>query len=121
MAAATISLLCVWGPWEVLVPYLVKNELGGSAAALGFVFAAGGAGAVPRRWRRGSATCLDAHHAALLGMGDLGVRDDRIRRLTRIWHAMLASFVMESGITVLLVMWFTVGSTVGALVHPGRV
>ena len=25
-----------------------------------------------------------------------------------IWHAMLASFVMESGITVLLVMWFTV-------------
>ena len=25
-----------------------------------------------------------------------------------VWHAMLASFVMESGITVLLVLWYTV-------------
>ena len=109
MAAATISLLCVWGPWEVLVPYLVKNELGGSATALGFVFAAGGAGAVlaavatgqrdlPRRpitllyW----AWAISAF--AMIGFGGSQA----------IWHAMLASLVMESGITVLLVMWFTV-------------
>lgn len=109
MAAATISLLCTWGPWEVLVPYLVKNELGGSAGALGLVFAAGGAGAVlaavtmgqrdlPRRpitllyW----AWAISAF--AIIGFGVSGA----------IWHAMLASFVMESGITVLLVLWYTV-------------
>ena len=109
MAAATISLLCTWGPWEVLVPYLVKNELGGSAGALGLVFAAGGAGAVlaavtmgqrdlPRRpitmlyW----AWAISAF--AIIGFGVSGA----------IWHAMVASFVMESGITVLLVLWYTV-------------
>ena len=109
MAAATISLLCVWGPWEVLVPYLVKNELGGSATALGFVFAAGGAGAVlaavatgQRDLPRRPITLLYwAWAISAFAMIGFGVSQ-------AIWHAMLASFVMESGITVLLVMWFTV-------------
>ena len=109
MCAATVSLLCVWGPWEVLVPYVVKNELGGSATDLGLVFAAGGAGAVlaavtmgqrdlPRRpitmlyW----AWAISAF--AMIGFG--------VSRT--IWHAMAASFVTEAGITVLLVMWYTV-------------
>jgi hypothetical protein len=34
------------GPFVVLVPYIVKNELGGDAGDLGLVFAAGGLGAV---------------------------------------------------------------------------
>ena len=34
------------GPAEVLLPFVVKNELGGGAAQLGLVFAAGGLGAV---------------------------------------------------------------------------
>ena len=34
------------GPAEVLLPYVVKNELGGSAADLGLVFAAGGLGSL---------------------------------------------------------------------------
>jgi DHA3 family tetracycline resistance protein-like MFS transporter len=46
LVAAAIALLCFFGPWEVLVPYVVKNELGGSASDLGFVFGAGGLGAV---------------------------------------------------------------------------
>jgi DHA3 family tetracycline resistance protein-like MFS transporter len=108
MAAATISLLCTWGPWEVLVPYLVKNELGGSAASLGLVFAAGGAGAVlaavtmgQRDLPRRPVTVLYWAWAiaafATIGFGVSGT----------VWHAMLASFVMESGITVLLVLWYT--------------
>jgi DHA3 family tetracycline resistance protein-like MFS transporter len=109
MAAATISLLCVWGPWEVLVPYLVKNELGGSATALGFVFAAGGAGAVlaavatgQRDLPRRPITLLYwAWAISAFAMIGFGVSE-------AIWQAMLASFVMESGITVLLVMWYTV-------------
>ena len=46
LVAAAIALLCFFGPWEVLVPYVVKNELGGSALDLGLVFGAGGLGAV---------------------------------------------------------------------------
>ena len=46
MVAATVSLLAVWGPWETLVPIVVKNDLGGEASSLGLVFGAGGVGAV---------------------------------------------------------------------------
>ncbi len=46
LLSVAIGLLLFIGPYEVLVPYIVKNELGGSAADLGFVFASGGVGAV---------------------------------------------------------------------------
>ena len=45
-ATAAIAYLLFMGPAEVLLPYLVKNELGGSASDLGLVFAAGGIGSV---------------------------------------------------------------------------
>ena len=40
------------GPTEVLLPYVVKNDLGGSASDLGLVFAAGGPGRDPERDHR---------------------------------------------------------------------
>ena len=40
--SAAIAYLLFMGPVEVLLPYIVKEELGGSAAELGLVFAAGG-------------------------------------------------------------------------------
>jgi DHA3 family tetracycline resistance protein-like MFS transporter len=46
LLSATISYLAFMGPAEVLLPYLVKNELNASASDLGFVFAAGGVGAI---------------------------------------------------------------------------
>ena len=46
LLSATVALLVFHGPFEVLVPYIIKEKLGGSAADLGLVFAAGGAGAV---------------------------------------------------------------------------
>lgn len=46
LISAAIAYLAFLGPTEVLVPYMVKNELHGSAGDLGLVFAAGGIGAV---------------------------------------------------------------------------
>jgi MFS family permease len=46
LASAAIAYLLFMGPTEVLVPFVVKNELRGSAADLGLVFAAGGVGSV---------------------------------------------------------------------------
>jgi len=46
LASAAIAYLAFLGPTEVLVPYLVKNDLGGTAADLGIVYAAGGIGAI---------------------------------------------------------------------------
>ena len=46
LLSATIAYLAFMGPAEVLLPYLVKNELNGSASDLGLIFAAGGVGAI---------------------------------------------------------------------------
>ena len=44
--AATFTYLLFLGPTEVLLPYLVKNELGGDARDLGLILAAGGVAAL---------------------------------------------------------------------------
>jgi MFS family permease len=44
--SATLAYLIFWGPSEVLLPFLVKNELGGTARDLGFILALGGVGAM---------------------------------------------------------------------------
>ncbi len=46
LVSAAIAYLLFMGPTEVLVPFVVKNELHASAAGLGLVFAAGGFGSV---------------------------------------------------------------------------
>jgi MFS family permease len=46
LLSAAIAYLAFLGPAEVLLPYVVKNELHASAGDLGLVFAAGGVGAI---------------------------------------------------------------------------
>lgn len=46
LGAAAIAYLVFLGPAEVLLPYVVKNDLHASAQTLGLVFAAGGIGAI---------------------------------------------------------------------------
>jgi Transmembrane secretion effector len=46
LVSAAFAYLAFMGPTEVLLPYVVKNDLGGSASDLGLVFAAGGLGAI---------------------------------------------------------------------------
>jgi MFS family permease len=44
LVGALLFLLFTLGPFEVLLPYIIKNDLGGGAAAFGTVLAAGGLG-----------------------------------------------------------------------------
>jgi MFS family permease len=46
LVSAAIAYLAFMGPAEVLLPYVVKNELHASAGDLGLVFASGGVGAI---------------------------------------------------------------------------
>jgi MFS family permease len=46
LGATAISLLCCAGCFQVLLPYVVKNQLGGGAGSLGFVIAMAGVGAL---------------------------------------------------------------------------
>jgi hypothetical protein len=109
MVGALVSLLCTWGPWETLVPYVVKNDLGGSARDLGLVFGAGGVGSVLAavamgqrgRLPRHAITWLYASWAfAMLMTAGFGI-------VVGIWQAMIVAFFAESGITVLIVIWIT--------------
>ncbi|MDX6413449.1 MAG: hypothetical protein QOH23_859 [Gaiellaceae bacterium] len=46
LASAAVAYLVFLGPTEVLLPYVIKNVLHGSASDLGLVLAAGGLGAI---------------------------------------------------------------------------
>jgi Transmembrane secretion effector len=109
MVAATVSLLATWGPWEVLVPFVVRNDLNGSAAALGLVYGAGGVGAVTaaivlgqrgRIPRRAVTVLYVAWTVGMAATAGFGV-------VTSVWQAMLVALVAETSITILIVIWFT--------------
>jgi hypothetical protein len=46
LASAALALLATYGPLEVLLPYIIKNDLEQDAAIFGFVLGAGGLGAI---------------------------------------------------------------------------
>jgi MFS family permease len=107
-ASAAIAYLLFMGPAEVLLPYIVKNELGGSAADLGIVFAAGGIGSVG---------C-----AVLIGQRGLPRRDITFMYVTwtlatlavagyglatAVWQLMLASLAFNALETAGTIVWAT--------------
>ena len=108
LLAAAASLLAFWGPVEVLVPYIVKHELGGDAGDLGLVFAAGGLGAVvaavlmaqrglPRRHMVFLYVTWSLATLAVAGFGFA----------THLWHAMLAEVVAAGLGAVGMIVWMT--------------
>ena len=109
MVGATVSLLAVWGPWETLVPIVVKNDLGGEASSLGFVFGAGGIGAVVAAGFFGQRGTLPrkpltamylAWAIGMFGTAGFGL-------VTTVWQAMAVAFITEGSIAYLVVVWVT--------------
>jgi hypothetical protein len=112
LVAASITLLCFYGPWEVLVPFVVKNELGGSASDLGFVFGAGGLGAVlsslvmsqrslPRKHITFMYAAWTVSGFAIVGYGVA----------TEIWQAMLAALFAGGLGNAGMIVWMTLMQT----------
>jgi Na+/melibiose symporter-like transporter len=46
LVGAALFLLLTFGPFEVLLPYIIRNDLGGDADTFGLVLAAGGLGSI---------------------------------------------------------------------------
>ncbi len=84
--AATFAYLLFMGPVDVLLPYLVKNELHAGAGSLGAVLACGGVGAL----------------AGALAIGGLGMPR---RSMTFIYGAWTLATVMVAGYAVARVPW----------------
>jgi len=109
MVGATVSLLATWGPWETLVPYVIKNELHGGPTALGLVFGAGGLGSVAAALffgqrgtlpRRPVTALYLAWAIAMFGTAGFGL-------VTGVWQAMIVALATEACITILVVIWYT--------------
>jgi MFS family permease len=107
-AAAAVTYLLFMGPAEVLLPYVVKTELGGSASDLGIVFAAGGIGSVAvavamgqRGMPRRDITFMYvAWTAATLAIAGYGLA-------SAVWQLMLASLLFNALETAGTIVWAT--------------
>jgi DHA3 family tetracycline resistance protein-like MFS transporter len=107
-AAAAIAYLAFMGPTEVLLPYVVRNVLHGSAADFGLVLAAGGIGSVlcalrmgQRELPRRDVTFIYvAWTIATFAVAGYGLA-------TAIWQLMLVSVVFNSLETAGTIVWAT--------------
>ncbi|MGH3023884.1 MAG: MFS transporter [Gaiellaceae bacterium] len=122
LLAAAVFLLAYWGPVEVLVPYRIRNELGGGADDFGFVLAAGGIGSIlaaillgqrglPRRHITFMYSCWAIGCLALVGFGLAGA----------VWQLMAFSLVDGALATAGLIVWGTLVQTLVPAGLLGRV
>jgi DHA3 family tetracycline resistance protein-like MFS transporter len=117
LLAATLAYLIFWGPSEVLLPFLVKNQLGGTAADLGFVLALGGVGAMAAAIVMGNREMPRRHITFMYGVwtvSTLAVAGYGLARFP--WQAMIACFVFNALEGAGTIVWAT---TKGRLV-PAR-
>jgi DHA3 family tetracycline resistance protein-like MFS transporter len=111
-ATAAVAYLLFLGPTEVLLPYVVKNELGGSGTDLGLVFGAGGIGSIGCALAMGQRDTPKrqmtfiylAWALATLAVAGYGVA-------TAIWQLMLASMAFNALETAGTIVWATMKQT----------
>jgi DHA3 family tetracycline resistance protein-like MFS transporter len=109
LAAAAIAYLLFMGPTEVLLPYLVKNTLHGSAGAFGLVLGVGGVGSVVCALAMGQrglpqrdiTVMYAAWTLATLAVAGYGLA-------AAIWQLMVASIAFNALETAGTIVWATV-------------
>lgn len=122
LVAASITMLVFWGPYEVLIPYVIKNSLEGGAGALGLVFAAGGVGSVLAALAIGQRGLPSRHMTFMYvtwAAGAFGIAGYGI--VSAIWQAMVVSLVIGALDTAGLIVWGTLLHRLVPLPLLGRV
>jgi MFS family permease len=108
LLSAGLAYLVFLGPAEVLLPYVVKNDLHASPGALGLVFAAGGLGAVgaaigmgqSREPRRNVTFMYVTWTLATLAVAGYGLA-------TAAWQLMIACLAFNAFETAGTIVWAT--------------
>jgi MFS family permease len=109
LVSAAVAYLAFLGPAEVLLPYVVKNDLHASAHDLGLVFAAGGVGAIGAALimgqrghpRRDVTFMYMAWTLATLAVAGYGFA-------TAPWQLMVACLLFNALETVGTIVWATI-------------
>jgi hypothetical protein len=95
-------------PYVVLLPYLVKNDLGGGASDLGFLYAAGGVGGVVMALVLSQVRMPRRHVTFTYAMFAFGITDLFFYSLTNAtWQTMVIAFVAEGMLTGGVLVWST--------------
>jgi DHA3 family tetracycline resistance protein-like MFS transporter len=119
---AVIALLLVYGPFQVLLPYLVRNELGGDAGDLGLVFASGGLGAILLSLAIGQIGLPRRHITFMYAAWLIASLQIALYALTHApWQAMVVSFFGEACWAAGLLVWATLMQRVVPAELLGRV
>jgi MFS family permease len=122
LAWALVALLLVYGPFQVLLPYLVRNELGGDAGDLGLVFACGGLGALLLSLTIGQVGLPRRHITFMyLAWGIASLQIAAYAFTNASWQAMVVSFFGEAGWAAGLLVWITLMQRVVPTELLGRV
>jgi MFS family permease len=115
--AATLAYLIFWGPSEVLLPFIVKNHMHGSASDLGFILALGGVGAMFAAIVMGNREMPRRHITFMYGVWTVSTVAIAGYGLASFpWQLMVASFVFNALEGAGTIVWAT---TKGRLV-PAR-
>ena len=108
LLSALMSLLFALGPFQILLPFLVKNHLDGDAADLGLVFAAGGVGSILAALFMGQIGLPRRHITFMYGGWAAGIGCLVFYGFaTELWHALATEFVAWGMLTAGMIVWGT--------------
>ncbi|MDX6666446.1 MAG: hypothetical protein QOG68_2652 [Solirubrobacteraceae bacterium] len=109
---AAISLLVFFGPEEVLVPYIIKNDFGGGAGDFGIVIACTGLGNAAGSFFVGRRELPRRPVTVMYWFWGFGMLPLMLfAAATRTWHLMPLSFVIGFAMSSGLVIWTTLMQT----------
>lgn len=112
LVMACITLLVMWGPEEVLVPYIIKNDFSGDAGDFGIVLAVMGLGQVAGSAFMGRRNLPRRPITAMFWFWGLGVLPlAGYAAATASWHLMPLGFLVGFGATAGMVIWTTLMQT----------
>ena len=108
LLSAAVGLLAFIGPLEVLIPYVVKNDLGGDAGAYGLILSVGGVGALIASLVMGQRG-LPRRHITFMyvawGVGVLMIA--AFAFVDSVGQAMAVSLLMSGLFTAGMIVWGT--------------
>lgn len=105
---ASLSLLVFYGPEEVLVPFVIKNELGGDAGDFGLVLAVAGTGYATGAFFMGGRDLPRRPVTVMYLYWGLGILPLSLYAIaTEAWHLMPMGFVIGFCMASGMVIWTT--------------
>lgn len=113
LISSSVAMLMFYGPMQVLLPYIVKNDLGGGAGAFGLILAADGLGSVFASLTMSQRGRLPTHYLTVMYVAWTAATLPIACYALSIaeWQLMVLSGLHGALITIGLIIWDTLLQT----------